>query len=143
MLYIACDDKSIELFDFISNYLKLENIEYFLVARGGDTLDISQKVVDLILESPQVNRGIIIDENTIGPFLLGAKHSKIICAPTHEEHTSLMTRDHNNANLIVLGSKIVGQGVAMNIVNRFVKHHYAGGRHQIRIDMLNSMGRTI
>ena len=50
-----------------------------------------------------------------------------------------MTRGHNNARIITLGAEIVGDELAKNIVKDFVEAKYDGGRHQIRVDMLNKM----
>ncbi|WP_368669399.1 RpiB/LacA/LacB family sugar-phosphate isomerase [Histophilus somni] len=50
-----------------------------------------------------------------------------------------MTRDHNNANVVTIGYKLIGEKVALSIADRFINHEYAGGRHQIRIDMLNKL----
>ena len=51
-----------------------------------------------------------------------------------------MTREHNDARLITLGANIVGQELALAIANAFLNAPYRGGRHQIRVDMLNEMG---
>ncbi|HAQ2261052.1 TPA: galactose-6-phosphate isomerase subunit LacA, partial [Enterococcus faecium] len=50
-----------------------------------------------------------------------------------------MTRKHNNSRMITLGSKIVGDELALNIVKEFLQANYDGGRHQVRVDMLNKM----
>ena len=50
-----------------------------------------------------------------------------------------MTRRHNNARIISLGSELVGEGLAKSITKAFVESDYDGGRHQIRVDMLNAM----
>ena len=50
-----------------------------------------------------------------------------------------MTREHNNSSIITIGSKIVGSELALNIVKEFLEASYDGGRHQIRVDMLNKM----
>ncbi|MFX4004032.1 RpiB/LacA/LacB family sugar-phosphate isomerase, partial [Streptococcus suis] len=46
---------------------------------------------------------------------------------------------HNNASIITIGSEIVGEGIDKNIVKGFVECEYDGGRHQIRVDMLNKI----
>ncbi|PTF84911.1 RpiB/LacA/LacB family sugar-phosphate isomerase, partial [Staphylococcus chromogenes] len=50
-----------------------------------------------------------------------------------------MTRSHNNSKMITMGSALVGEKLAINIVKGFVEGKYDGGRHQIRVDMLNKM----
>ena len=46
---------------------------------------------------------------------------------------------HNNARMITMGAEIVGDTLAKNVAKEFVNGHYDGGRHQIRVDMLNKM----
>ena len=50
-----------------------------------------------------------------------------------------MTRGHNNSRMITVGAEIVGDELAKNIAKSFVNGKYDGGRHQIRVDMLNKM----
>ena len=71
--------------------------------------------------------------------MIAAKHKYIICAPLNDSHSAKMTRDHNNTNIITLGSKVLGSDIAKEIVKRFVYGEYAAGRHQIRVDMLDRM----
>ncbi|MFR7047197.1 RpiB/LacA/LacB family sugar-phosphate isomerase, partial [Streptococcus pneumoniae] len=51
-----------------------------------------------------------------------------------------MTRGHNNSRMITMGAQLVGDELAKNIAKGFVNGKYDGGRHQIRVDMLNKMG---
>ena len=53
--------------------------------------------------------------------------------------SAYMTRGHNNSRMITMGAEIVGEGLAKNIAKGFVNGKYDGGRHQIRVDMLNKM----
>ena len=71
--------------------------------------------------------------------MIAAKHKYIICAQLNDCHSAKMTRDHNNTNIITLGSKVIGSDIAKEIVKRFVYGEYAAGRHQIRVDMLDRM----
>lgn len=103
-------------------------------------ISVLKDAAKFIQESPQESRAIIIDDFGILPFMVTTKYHSIICAQLSEEHSALMTRDHNNSNVISVGAEVAGPSVINAIVKRFVYHDYAGGRHQIRIDMLESMG---
>ena len=72
--------------------------------------------------------------------MVATKIKGMIAAEVSDERSAYMTRGHNNARMITLGSEIVGEGLAKNIVKAFVTGTYDGGRHQIRVDMLNKMG---
>ena len=71
--------------------------------------------------------------------MVADKFKYIICAELNDEHSAKMTRDHNNSNIITMGSGVVGSDVACRIAIRFCKAKYSAGRHQVRVDMLNEM----
>ncbi len=140
MIIIGCNAQAFYLKHEIVEYLEEMNIEYLDVSYFGDEdiFDTSIKVVNEVLKDNK-NKGIIIDEYGSIPFMIAAKHKHIICAQLNDCHSAKMTRDHNNTNIITLGCKVVGSEIAKNIVKRFIDGEYAGGRHQIRIDMLEKM----
>lgn len=138
---IGADKKGKELKDKIIQFFEKENIEYLDVDPMSEKnfIENSKMVAECVLEDLEQNRGILIDEFGAGSFMVVDKFKYIICAELNDEHSAKMTRDHNNANVITLGSGVVGEDVAINIVKRFIRAEYAGGRHQIRVDMLNKM----
>lgn len=133
--------------DKAGNELK-EVIKNYLVEIGSDVVDVSKVNYDFVdttltvaknvLEN-DVNLGIIIDAYGVGPFMSATKIKGIIAAEVSDERSAYMTRRHNNARIITMGSEIVGPGIAKNIVKGFIEGDYDGGRHQIRVDMLNKM----
>ena len=127
--------------DEIKEFLSTKQIEVIDVSNADEVgfFEVSQRVAQLVQQHPSQYRGIIIDEYGAGPFMVADKIKYIICAELNDEHSAKMTREHNNANVITLGTNVVGLQVAKNIIQRFVTSDYAGGRHQIRVDMLNKM----
>ena len=87
--------------------------------------------------------GIIVDAYGAGPFMTLTRIKGVIAAEVSDERTAYMTRSHNNARIITLGSQITGPAMAKNIVKSFAEGSYDGGRHQVRVDMLNHMGKEI
>lgn len=83
--------------------------------------------------------GIAIDGYGVGSFMAAVKVKEMIVAEISDERSAYMTREHNNSRMITLGAKIVGDELALNIVREFLQANYDGGRHQIRVDMLNKM----
>ncbi|CRG03719.1 galactose-6-phosphate isomerase%2C LacA subunit [Streptococcus pneumoniae] len=71
--------------------------------------------------------------------MTATKIKGMIAAEVSDERSAYMTRGHNNSKMITMGSEIVGDTLAKNVVKGFVNGHYDGGRHQIRVDMLNKM----
>ena len=140
-IVISSDKKGLELKNKVVAYLRAQNFEVEDLTEQGDAdfYEASVKVVNEVLKDVTVNKGIIIDEFGAGPFMVADKFKYIICAELNDEHSAKMTRDHNNANIITMGSAVVGEEVAKRIAHRFCVAQYSGGRHQIRVDMLNKM----
>ena len=137
---IASDSKSVEFKNSIKNHLinqghqvvdKTDNKEVNFV-------EAANYVADAIL-SNEGDRGIVIDEYGTGSFNIATKHKGIICAQVSDEHSAKMTRDHNNTSIITMGSKVTSLEIGKRISEKFVSSEYSGGRHQIRVDMLNKM----
>lgn len=138
-LVLAYTDGAKDLATKLEKYIEsLDKVELIKINKN-DVFELSTDAVNIVLEAPTENRAIIIDDFGIAPFMVTAKQKYIITSETNDEHTAYMTRDHNNANIVTLGYKIVGESVALSIADRFINHDYAGGRHQIRIDMLNKL----
>ncbi|MDO5375881.1 galactose-6-phosphate isomerase subunit LacA [Staphylococcus rostri] len=120
-----------------------------LIANGYEVIDKSESPSEDFVESTLAivnelkqndeSMGIAIDGYGVGSFITATKIKGVIAAEVSDERSAYMTREHNNARLITLGSKIVGQELALNIVKEFLAADYDGGRHQIRVDMLNKM----
>ncbi len=124
------------------------HIKAFLYQKGYSVNDLTENIkADFVTSSNLVakavlkhgGQGILIDEYGMGSFMVANRHKGIICAALSDEHSARMTREHNNTSIITLGSGVVGKRIAEQIVMRFVTSDYAGGRHQIRIDMLNKL----
>lgn len=138
-LVLAYTDGAKNLAEALEKYIKtIDNVDLEVI-NNNDVFDLSTEAVEKVLENPSEIRAIIIDDYGIAPFMVTAKHKYIITSETNDEHTAYMTRDHNNANIVTLGYEVVGEKVALSIADRFINHDYAGGRHQIRIDMLNKL----
>ena len=124
---------------------KLKNsIKEYLTGKGYEIEDFSapdiftatENMVAAIKEKG-ITRGIVVDDYGVAPFMIAAKHHGIVCAPTYEDYTSSMTRHHNSTQIITLGANITAEKLSCQLAENFVKTEYDGGRHQIRIDMLN------
>lgn len=106
---------------------------------SGDFVDVTLAVVKS-LKRDKNSLGIVIDGFGVGSFMVAAKVKGMLAAEVSDERSAYMTREHNDARLITLGTNIVGQELALAIANAFLNAPYRGGRHQIRVDMLNEMG---
>lgn len=140
-IILGADQKGLALKNEVKQFLIEKGFVIEDVSLDGDDtfIDASEKVVQKVLENRSENKGIIFDEFGAGPFMVAAKHKYIICAELNDEHSAKMTRDHNNANVITLGSGVIGSEIAKKICYRFAVAKYSAGRHQIRVDMLDKM----
>lgn len=133
--------------DAHGNALK-ELIKSFLQEEGYDIIDVTDINSDFIDNTLAVAKavneaegrlGIMVDACGAGPFMVATKLKGMVAAEVSDERSAYMTRGHNNARMITIGAEIVGPELAKNIVKGFVTGPYDGGRHQIRVDMLNKM----
>lgn len=133
--------------DAHGNNLK-DGLKAYLIKEGyqvKDVTDVKQDFIDNTVKvaravnEDEENLGIMIDAYGIGPFMVATKLKGMVAAEVSDERSAYMTRGHNNARMITLGAEIVGDLLAKNIVKGFVTGKYDGGRHQIRVDMLNKM----
>ncbi|EKU45730.1 galactose-6-phosphate isomerase subunit LacA [Staphylococcus massiliensis] len=105
---------------------------------ANDFIDATVAVSDILLKDED-SLGIVIDSYGVGSFMAATKIKGMIAAEVSDERSAYMTREHNNARIITMGKNIVGEGLAKAIAHAFLEAHYDGGRHQIRVDMLNKM----
>ncbi|BBA92596.1 galactose-6-phosphate isomerase subunit LacA [Streptococcus ruminantium] len=137
-IIIGADPAGAQLKEVIKQYLAEKTYDFKDVSDGSDFVDTTLAVVAEVNKN-QENLGIVIDAYGVGPFMTATKVKGMIAAEVSDERSAYMTRGHNNARIITIGSEIVGAGIAKNIVRGFVEGKYDGGRHQIRVDMLNKM----
>ena len=139
-IIISSDYKSKDFKDSIKLYLIESGYDVIDKSLGKDLAfyEAANLVTDAIINH-EGDKGIVIDEYGTGSFNVCTKHKGIICAQVADEHSAKMTRDHNNTSIITIGSKVTSIEIAKKISERFILSEYSGGRHQIRIDMLNKM----
>ncbi len=138
---LGADSKGMRLKDVVKKHLGCRNdIELVDLSETPheDFVDSTLAVTSEVLKSEDVF-GILFDEFGDGSFIAACKVKGLVAAEISDERSAYMTREHNNAKVICLGSEIVGDTLACNITDQFLASNYAAGRHQIRVDMLNRM----
>ena len=138
-IIIGADAAGNKLKDVVKDFLIGENFEVVDVTKEGqDFVDVTLAVAAEVNKEEQT-LGIVIDAYGAGPFMVATKIKGMVAAEVSDERSAYMTRGHNNSRMITMGAEIVGEGLAKNIAKGFVNGKYDGGRHQIRVDMLNKM----
>ena len=138
-IVVGADLKDTILKDIVKNFLVEEGFEVIDVTKDGqDFVDVTLAVASEVNKDEQ-NLGIVIDAYGAGSFMVATKIKGMVAAEVSDERSAYMTRGHNNSRMITVGAEIVGDELAKNIAKGFVNGKYDGGRHQIRVDMLNKM----
>jgi len=135
-IVIASDHNGYLLKDAITRHLKEKNL---LIEDLGpkdiervDYPDYAKKVVDKILEG-MANFGILICDTGIGMSIAANRSSGIRAALCLDLFMSERARLHNDANILVLGARLVNEITAISIVDKFLETKFEGGRHSARL----------
>jgi ribose 5-phosphate isomerase B len=92
--------------------------------------------------SGRAARGIVIDAAGIGSTMAANKVAGVRCALCHDDATVLNAREHNDANVLALGAKVVHRGAATRMVRLFLETQFAGGRHERRVRKIMALERS-
>jgi len=97
-----------------------------------DYPDFGMKVASAVAEG-KADRGILVCGTGIGMSMVANKHPGIRAALCHELYTARLSREHNDANILVLGGRVIGKGLALETVKVWLKTEFLGGRHSARL----------
>ncbi|XJS10893.1 ribose 5-phosphate isomerase B [Aerococcaceae bacterium WGS1372] len=138
---IGSDHAGFELKDKIINTLTTNNIKFIDVgthsSESVDYPDYSSKVTDLVTEKI-CDLGILICGTGIGMSISANKKEGIRAALVNDVFSAKATKNHNNSNVLCLGARVIGEDLAMLIIDTWLNSEFEGGRHQARIDKLES-----
>ena len=131
-----------------------ETIKQHLVEQGHEILDLgtydtaschypvyAEKVARAVAAG-QAERGILVCGTGIGMSIAANKIPGIRAAAVSDCFTAQATREHNDANILCLGERTVGPGLAMRIVDTYLAAQFQGGRHQTRLDMIAALEKA-
>lgn len=103
-----------------------------------DYPDIAEKVCQGVNEK-EIDLGILVCGTGIGMSIAANKVDGIRCAHLSDVYSAKMTKKHNDANVIALGERVLGSGLAKMIVDSFLESKFEGGRHTRRIEMISHL----
>jgi len=101
-----------------------------------DYPDIAHQVATAVAEG-RFERGVLVCGTGIGMSIAANRHRGVRAALCSDCYTAEMTRAHNDANLLCLGGRVVGPGLAVKILRTFLDGAFDGGRHARRVDKLD------
>jgi len=98
-----------------------------------DYPDVAKMVCEQV-DTGVAERGILICGTGIGMSMAANRYAHVRAALCHDHYTARMSREHNNANVLCLGERVIGSGVAEDIVRIWLAMDFSGGRHLGRIE---------
>lgn len=135
-IVLAADHGGFELKEIIRKDLAQTGHEVVDVGcystESVDYPDYVEKAVERILNG-ECQSGILICGTGIGMAIAANRNRSIRAANCFDIYTARMSREHNNANMLCLGARVLGTGVALEIVRVWLETEFAGGRHSLRI----------
>lgn len=128
-----------------------ESVLDFIVGQGADVIDCgpdsdascdypvyAANVVDAILQG-RADKGALICGSGIGMSITANRYAGIRAALCHNVETAKLCREHNDANILVLGARFLQRDVAFAILKRFLLTPFEGGRHANRVALIDSI----
>ena len=138
IIYIASDHGGYNLKNHIIEYFVKNNIKYEDLGcyseESCDYPDYAKKAVTKVLENS--SRGILICGTGIGMSISANRYKGVRASLCGDTFSARMTRLHNNSNILCLGERVIGKGLAIDIVDTWLNTSYEGGRHEYRIEKI-------
>jgi ribose 5-phosphate isomerase B len=137
---IGCDHAGVELKKEILSLLDDLHIEYIDYGTNSsesvDYPDFGEKVSEAV-SSQKIEKGILICGTGIGMSIVANKFPGVRASLCNELFTARMSRLHNNANILVIGGRIVGKDLAKEIIRTWVGTPFEGERHSRRLEKIS------
>lgn len=135
-----------------AGYALKEQIKEKLIADGYNVVDkgtdsdaschypiYGKAVAEAVQAGDEKTVGILICGTGIGMSMVANKHKGIRAACCDDTFSARMTRAHNNANILCFGARVIGYGLARDLVDIFLATPFEGGRHATRVDMITEL----
>lgn len=145
----GCDHAAIDLKNELVQYMTEKGYECVDYGTGYDEsgeiikCDYPEKgrEVGEAVAKKDVDYGVLICGTGIGISLSANKVPGVRAAVCSEPYSARLTKQHNNANIIAFGARVVGAELAKMILDEFFEAEFEGGRHQRRVDMISDIER--
>ena len=143
-IVFGSDHAGYKMKNFLKEYLKSKShypYSLFIMdigcntdERKSDYPDIAKSLCEEVVKFNCI--GILVCGTGIGISIAANRNPNIRCALCHSVETAKMARNHNNANVLALGGRVIDEETAKNIFDTFLSEKFEGGRHQRRIDKI-------
>ena len=146
MLIIASDHGGLEMKEAIKGFFAERKLEIRdLGTEGSESVDYPEfgEKVARAVSSGTVDRGILICGTGIGMSIVANKFPGVRAALAHDEFTARMAKEHNNANVLVMGGRVQSTEQGLKLVAAWLDAEFEGGRHQRRLDKIAEIEQEI
>lgn len=138
MIAIGCDHGGYELKTALIKHLRECNVEFVDLGCNGETVDypdIAVKVCEKVT-SGECDKGVLVCGTGIGMSMAANKVKGIRAAVCGDTFSARFTRLHNDCNMLCLGGRVVGSGLACDILDLYLNTEFEGGRHERRVEKI-------
>lgn len=139
MIAIGSDHAGFELKQKIVKYLSEEGVVFKDYGTGSTTsVDypvFAREVCGAVVRG-EADAGILICGTGIGMCMAANKIKGVRAATCNDAYCARLTRMHNDANVLCVGARVVGEGVAIDIIDEFLNTKFEGGKHSRRVSMI-------
>ncbi len=138
MIAIGCDHAGYELKKSVIDFLNEKGFDTLDLGCGGEPVDypeIAEKVCEKVTDG-SCEKGILICGTGVGMSIAANKIKGIRAALCSEHFSTKYTRLHNDSNILCMGARTIGAGLATELAELFLTTEFEGGRHQRRVDLI-------
>ena len=141
---VGCDHAAYALKDHLTQHLHKRDVE--VVDFGGfapERIDypIAGERVANVVAGGECDLGLILCGSGVGISIAANKVPGIRAVVCSEPYSAIMSREHNNANILAMGERVVGFGLAVTILDSWLDAEFEGGRHARRVDIISEIER--
>lgn len=140
---IASDHGGYELKSSLINEIEARNLRVIdLGTQGTESVDYPDfaDAMARVIRDGKAQRGILLCGSGIGISIAANRHPELRAALVHDGLTARLARQHNDANVLVMGGRLVGPELAKDCLDIFLKTEFEGGRHARRVAKLSRCG---
>lgn len=146
MLFIGSDHGGLEMKEELVKVLTSRNLAVEdCGTNNGDSVDypdFGEKVAGAVSRG-EAELGILVCGTGIGMSIVANKFPGVRAALATDEFMAQMAKEHNNANILVLGGRVLSVELAIKMVNVWLDTAYEGGRHQLRLDKISQVEAAV
>ena len=142
MIAVCCDHGGLSLKQEVLRHLEEKGLEYKDFGTNSpescDYPDIVKPLCQAI-QRGECDKGVIICGTGIGISMAANKMKGIRAALCHDSFSAEFTRRHNDSNIIAFGARVIGPGLALQLLDIFLNPPFEGGRHAVRVEKMMAL----